>query len=74
MSPLPMVSYPSLNLTEQIHDINHFSNNVMAEQVALSIGAYHKERLTQSIPASTTATSPGSHEASASNEMDNKVA
>ncbi len=74
MSPLPMVSYPSLNLTEQIHDINHFSNNVMAEQVALSIGAYDKERLTQSIPASTTATSPSSHEASASNEMNNKVA
>ncbi|MGE6407940.1 D-alanyl-D-alanine carboxypeptidase [uncultured Psychrobacter sp.] len=74
MSPLPMVSYPSLNLTEQIHDINHFSNNVMAEQVALSIGAYDKGRLTHSIPASTTATSPSSHEASASNEMDNKVA
>ena len=74
MSPLPMVSYPSLNLTEQIHDINHFSNNVMAEQVALSIGAYDKERLTHSTSASTTATSPSSHEASASNEMDNKVA
>ncbi|WP_114701728.1 D-alanyl-D-alanine carboxypeptidase/D-alanyl-D-alanine-endopeptidase [Psychrobacter proteolyticus] len=73
MSPLPMVSYPSLNLTEQIHDINHFSNNVMAEQVALSIGAYHKERLTHSIPASTTATSPSSHEASTSNEANNKV-
>lgn len=42
MSPLPIVSYPSLNLTQQIHDINHFSNNVMAEQVALSIGAYSK--------------------------------
>ncbi|MGE6475735.1 D-alanyl-D-alanine carboxypeptidase/D-alanyl-D-alanine-endopeptidase [Psychrobacter sp. NPDC078631] len=74
MSPLPMVSYPSLNLTEQIHDINHFSNNVMAEQVALSIGAYDKERLTQAVPSSTTATSPSSHEASTSNEMDNKVA
>ncbi|MDN3448079.1 D-alanyl-D-alanine carboxypeptidase [Psychrobacter sp. APC 3281] len=74
MSPLPMVSYPSLNLTEQIHDINHFSNNVMAEQVALSIGAYDKERLTQTIPASITATSPSSHEVKASNEMDNKVA
>ncbi|WP_238038699.1 D-alanyl-D-alanine carboxypeptidase [Psychrobacter sp. Ps6] len=48
MSPLPMVSYPSLNLTQQIHDINHFSNNVMAEQVALSIGAYDKAGLTQS--------------------------
>ena len=74
MSPLPMVSYPSLNLTEQIHDINHFSNNVMAEQVALSIGAYDKERLTQAGPASTTATSPSSHEVKASNEVDNKVA
>ena len=42
MSPLPLVSYPSLNLTQQIYDINHFSNNVMAEQVALSIGAYDK--------------------------------
>ena len=44
MSPLPIVSYPSLNLTQQIYDINHFSNNVMTEQVALSIGAYHKPR------------------------------
>lgn len=42
ISPLPLVSYPSLNLTQQIYDINHFSNNVMAEQVALSIGAYNK--------------------------------
>ncbi len=42
MSPLPLVSYPSLNLTQQIYDINHFSNNVMTEQVALSIGAYNK--------------------------------
>lgn len=73
MSPLPMVSYPSLNLTEQIHDINHFSNNVMAEQVALSIGAYDKGRLTQTIPSSTIATNLSSHEASASNEIDNKV-
>ena len=40
LSPLPIVSYPSLNLTQQIYDINHFSNNVMTEQVALSIGAY----------------------------------
>ena len=42
LSPLPIVSYPSLNLTQQIYDINHFSNNVMTEQVALSIGAYNK--------------------------------
>ena len=40
LSPLPIVSYPSLNLMQQIYDINHFSNNVMTEQVALSIGAY----------------------------------
>ena len=39
-SVLPIVSYPSLPLAAQIFDINHFSNNVMAEQVALSIGAY----------------------------------
>ncbi|WP_227685794.1 D-alanyl-D-alanine carboxypeptidase/D-alanyl-D-alanine endopeptidase [Psychrobacter aquimaris] len=42
ISPLPIVSYPSLNLTQQIYDINHFSNNVMTEQVALSIGVYDK--------------------------------
>ena len=42
MSPLPIVSYPSLNLTQQIYDINHFSNNVMTEQVALSIATYNK--------------------------------
>lgn len=42
ISPLPIVSYPSLNLTQQIYDINHFSNNVMTEQVALSIAAYDK--------------------------------
>ncbi len=46
MSPLPIVSYASLNLRQQVHDINHFSNNVMAEQVALSIGAYHQKNLT----------------------------
>lgn len=40
ISPLPLASYPSLNLTQQIYDINHFSNNVMTEQVALSIGTY----------------------------------
>ncbi len=40
VSPLPLVSYPSLSLTKQIYDINHFSNNVMTEQVALSLDAY----------------------------------
>ena len=48
ISPLPLVSYPSLNLTQQIYDINHFSNNVMAEQVALSIGAYNKTNKVES--------------------------
>ena len=42
LSPLPIVSYPSLTLTQQIYDINHFSNNVLTEQVALSIGAYNQ--------------------------------
>ncbi|MBF2720615.1 D-alanyl-D-alanine carboxypeptidase [Psychrobacter sp. NG254] len=49
MSPLPLVSYPSLTLTQQIYDINHFSNNVMAEQVALSIGAYGKPHIMPSV-------------------------
>lgn len=44
VSPLPIVSYPSLTLTEQIYDINHFSNNVMTEQVALSIDAYRNAK------------------------------
>ncbi|MGM8885158.1 D-alanyl-D-alanine carboxypeptidase/D-alanyl-D-alanine-endopeptidase [Psychrobacter sp. 1U2] len=44
LSPLPLVSYPSYNLAQQIYDINHFSNNVMTEQVALSIGSYHKAK------------------------------
>lgn len=49
LSPLPLVSYPSYNLTQQIYDINHFSNNVMTEQVALSIGSYHKAKRADSI-------------------------
>ena len=44
LSPLPLVSYPSYNLTRQIYDINHFSNNVMTEQVALSIGSYYNAK------------------------------
>ena len=44
LSPLPLVSYPSYNLTRQIYDINHFSNNVMTEQVALSIGSYYNTK------------------------------
>ncbi|WP_296402907.1 D-alanyl-D-alanine carboxypeptidase [Psychrobacter sp.] len=41
-SPLPFVRYPSLPLSEQIYDINHYSNNVMAEQVTLSLPLYTK--------------------------------
>ncbi len=48
VSALPIVSYPSLNLTQQIYDINHFSNNVMTEQVALSISAYNKTNIADS--------------------------
>ncbi|WP_243453240.1 D-alanyl-D-alanine carboxypeptidase/D-alanyl-D-alanine-endopeptidase [Psychrobacter coccoides] len=43
ISPLPLVSYPSLSLKKQIYDINHFSNNVMTEQVALSLAAYNHD-------------------------------
>lgn len=34
---LPVVSYPSRALAAQIYDINQYSNNVMTEQVALSL-------------------------------------
>jgi len=60
MSPLPIVSFPSLNLTQQIHDINHFSNNVMAEQVALSIGAYDKSEMAPAMPAGQPIADPNS--------------
>lgn len=36
-SPLPFTSYPSLPLAQQIYDINHYSNNVMTEQLALTL-------------------------------------
>ena len=60
VSPLPIVSYPSLTLTEQIYDINHFSNNVMTEQVALSIGAYQKAVATKAKNLSRNTTSKAS--------------
>ncbi|MCC3346281.1 D-alanyl-D-alanine carboxypeptidase/D-alanyl-D-alanine-endopeptidase [Psychrobacter sanguinis] len=41
-SPLPFVSYPSLPLSQQIYDINHYSNNVMTEQVTLTLPLYTK--------------------------------
>lgn len=47
LSPLPLTSYPSLSLGQQIYDINHFSNNVMTEQVTLSIGAYQNIKSVQ---------------------------
>lgn len=34
---LPLISYPSKPLSAQIYDINQYSNNVMTEQVALSL-------------------------------------
>lgn len=34
---LPIISYPSRPLSAQIYDINQYSNNVMTEQVALSL-------------------------------------
>lgn len=34
---LPIVSYPSRSLSAQIYDVNQHSNNVMTEQVALSL-------------------------------------
>lgn len=37
---LPIVSQSSRSLAKQIHDINQYSNNVMTEQLALSIPVY----------------------------------
>lgn len=73
MSPLPLVSYPSLNLTQQIYDINHFSNNVMTEQVALSIGAYSKAGTTKTT--SIKADLPSTANAKTNNDKiaDNKI-
>lgn len=34
---LPIISYPSRPLSEQVYDINQYSNNVMTEQVALTL-------------------------------------
>lgn len=42
MAALPIVSYPSFPLASLIHDINHHSNNVMTEQVTLSLPIYAK--------------------------------
>ena len=40
ISPLPIASYPSRSLADTIHDINHFSNNVMTEQLTLTLPLY----------------------------------
>lgn len=37
---LPLVSELSFPLYQQVYDINHHSNNVMTEQLTLSLGAY----------------------------------
>ncbi|WP_227429132.1 D-alanyl-D-alanine carboxypeptidase/D-alanyl-D-alanine-endopeptidase [Psychrobacter sp. I-STPA6b] len=41
-TPLPIASYPSQTLAQQIYDINHHSNNVMTEQLTLSLPVYSK--------------------------------
>lgn len=41
----------SAPLSEQIHDINHYSNNVMTEQVALSLPVYADGKAYSSYPA-----------------------
>lgn len=41
-NPLALTSYPSQPLSAQIYDINHFSNNVMTEQLTLSLPVYAK--------------------------------
>ncbi|WP_227673445.1 D-alanyl-D-alanine carboxypeptidase/D-alanyl-D-alanine-endopeptidase [Psychrobacter sp. CMS30] len=73
ISPLPIVSYPSLNLTQQIYDINHFSNNVMTEQVALSIGAYDKAGINRNGINSTSINKAGSDKVNADKVGVNKV-
>lgn len=51
-SPLdyPLVSQASAPLSEQIWDINHYSNNVMTEQVALSLPIYADNKATSDYP------------------------
>ena len=41
---LPIVNYPSQPLAQQIYDINHYSNNVMTEQVLLSLPVYDDKK------------------------------
>ncbi|WP_230661683.1 D-alanyl-D-alanine carboxypeptidase/D-alanyl-D-alanine-endopeptidase [Psychrobacter sp. I-STPA10] len=54
--PLPLASYPSLPLSAQIYDINHYSNNVMTEQLTLSLPVYsaNKTTLTSNYPTALT--------------------
>ncbi|MBB3107916.1 D-alanyl-D-alanine carboxypeptidase/D-alanyl-D-alanine-endopeptidase (penicillin-binding protein 4) [Psychrobacter luti] len=73
ISPLPIISYPSLNLTQQIYDINHFSNNVMTEQVALSIGAYDKASMNRNGINSTSLNKAGSDKLNTDKVAINKV-
>lgn len=47
---VPLVSLPSKPLAAQIKEINHFSNNVMTEQVALSLPVYAGGQSTSSYP------------------------
>ncbi len=51
MLPRLMAVHQSAPLSEQIHDINHYSNNVMTEQVALSLPVYADKQTYSSYPA-----------------------
>ncbi len=42
--PYPIAMEISYPLSQQIYDINHHSNNVMTEQLTLSLGAYLQEK------------------------------
>lgn len=48
--PRLIAVHQSAPLSEQIHDINHFSNNVMIEQVALSLPVYADNQPYSSYP------------------------
>lgn len=43
-SPIPIATHVSNSLSQQINDINHYSNNVMTEQLTLSIATYQQNQ------------------------------
>ncbi|CAM4201388.1 D-alanyl-D-alanine carboxypeptidase/D-alanyl-D-alanine-endopeptidase [Psychrobacter arenosus] len=44
VSVLPLLSYPSASLRDIVHDINHHSNNVMTEQVTLTLPLFAQNK------------------------------